>query len=449
MPSAGYPFYTFNLDRGNSYMSFYNSEFFAGCESLMEDDTNLPAEDLPVEEAVVEQQEAADNAKEVVEDAAAIEETQEAAEQMLAKFDEIDRMTAYIEQYGVDKSFLSLCNSNDILNRSFGLGLPATESFDEDGDPNSAVSQAAMEGLKEAGKAVWDWIKKIWTKIKNFVSNLWNKFIGWFSKDAEKTKKDLEEASNIKKKPENEKSEKEKAAGDKDVIDPKVTREIAAELSKAASSNSNGAETYQHLKTLLGKAANAVRQRSKESSVKARDLNPEELRALIPYIDKMGTIKNQWKKHEDESKAAKAELEKLQKTAEALSNTKGDDTDIQKIQYIFADLRAAKEKFKLNASAGDAADNYNDATSVVAAQKAVEKFAKDLVKEAAADAKHMGEMVKGVKIVLKQCKDASAIYKATNGAAVTEAEKKQYERDQKIANHKPSGSFNSLGKSAS
>jgi hypothetical protein len=197
----------------------------------MEDDTNLPAEDLPVEEAVVEQQEAADAAAEPVEAIAEQEEVAEATEQMFAKFDEIDRMIAYVGQYGVDKSFLSLCNHDDILNQAFNLGLPATESFEEAGDPNSAVSQAAMEGLKEAAKSVWDWIKKAWARIKQFFSDAWDKVTGWFKK-TEKKVEDAEKAvaatKGAEEKPDNEKKAKGEATA------PEAAKKKANEAAKIA-----------------------------------------------------------------------------------------------------------------------------------------------------------------------------------------------------------------------
>jgi hypothetical protein len=137
--------------------------FFAGCESLMEDDT-VEAEakvTITPEEQAAEVAEAEEQATEQAETTAEVEQGAQQTELVFRKFDEIDRMIKHVETFGVDKAFLSLCNHNNVLNKSFGLGLPAVESFYEQPSPYSAVSQAAMEGLKEAASKVWEFIKRM------------------------------------------------------------------------------------------------------------------------------------------------------------------------------------------------------------------------------------------------------------------------------------------------
>jgi hypothetical protein len=87
------------------------------------------------------------------------------------KIDEMERMVAHIQKYGVDRSFLSLCNHDNILNRAFNLQLPSCESFDVVGNPNSIASQEALEGLKNGIHNAIEWIKK-----------MWKKFVDWFMK---------------------------------------------------------------------------------------------------------------------------------------------------------------------------------------------------------------------------------------------------------------------------
>jgi hypothetical protein len=88
-----------------------------------------------------------------------------------AKLDEMERMVAHIQKYGVDRSFLSLCNHDNILNQSFDLQLPSCEAFDVVGNPSSPISIAALEGLKEGISKAIAWLKE-----------MWKKFVDWFTK---------------------------------------------------------------------------------------------------------------------------------------------------------------------------------------------------------------------------------------------------------------------------
>ena len=334
-------------------MSFYNSEFFAGCESLMEDDTNLPAEDLPVEEAVVEQQEAADAAAEPVEAIAEQEEVAEATEQMFAKFDEIDRMIAYVGQYGVDKSFLSLCNHDDILNQAFNLGLPATESFEEAGDPNSAVSQAAMEGLKEAAKSVWDWIKKVVARIRDFFRNTWAKIKGWFGKNADTAEKASAEAAQIDVVPENEKSEDQKAAGEKTVAAPAAINDTVKKLAaEAAKEDGTGKKEDGTGKIAIDKQlVDALLEKSlvKGSTLSKADMGNLNANAklLNQFTKSGGILDKRAAKIQKEIDEINAELVKAENLHEALQDrTNKSAEDIEKLNQNAEKLGQLKDKVK-------------------------------------------------------------------------------------------------------
>lgn len=153
------------------------TELFEGMESYMEDidiDVNVGTDEAPAEpEEVVEATEtAAEEQGEVEEADAEAETTENAAEEMFARFDEVDRMMAHVETYGVDRSFLSLMNYDDRLSRSFGIALPSCESFDAVGSPMSAESIACMEGLKEIASKIWEFIKKVCAKIASLVGRI-------------------------------------------------------------------------------------------------------------------------------------------------------------------------------------------------------------------------------------------------------------------------------------
>ena len=153
------------------------TELFEGMESYMEDidiDVNVGTDEAPAEpEEVVEATEtAAEEQGEVEEADAEAETTENAAEEMFARFDDVDRMMQHVETYGVDRSFLSLMNYNDRLSRSFDITLPSCESFDAVGSPKSPESIACMEGLKEIASKIWEFIKKVCSKIASLVSRI-------------------------------------------------------------------------------------------------------------------------------------------------------------------------------------------------------------------------------------------------------------------------------------
>jgi len=167
------------------------NSFIPGLESFMEETevaVNVTVSPEEQADAVVDQQtevaEAEEAATETAEAEAGMDKAAAGAEMVFNKALEIDRMIAHVQRYGVDRSFLSLCNHDNILNRAFNLQLPSCEAFDVVGNPNSIVSQEALEGLKNAAKSAGEWIKKMWDKFINWFAKL----IGTFSKTAENVK---------------------------------------------------------------------------------------------------------------------------------------------------------------------------------------------------------------------------------------------------------------------
>ena len=147
----------------------YSNSFFAGCESIMEDEiVNSEAEVAP-EEEVQETNEVVEETQEAGETAAEVEQAEQQAEMAFRKFEEIDRMIAHVERYGVDRAFLSLCNHNNILGTSFGISLPATESYDAVGSPYSSESVAAMEGLRDVARKIWEFLKRMVARLGDWL----------------------------------------------------------------------------------------------------------------------------------------------------------------------------------------------------------------------------------------------------------------------------------------
>lgn len=148
-----------------------SNSFFAGLEAFMEDNPVEATATVTIqpEENIEEVSEAEAAATEQGETSAEIQEETAQAEMVFAKFSELDRMIAHVEKFGVDRTFLSLCNHNNMLSNTIGMALPSCESFDSVGSSTSAVSIAALEGLKETASKVWEFIKRMCLRMKDWI----------------------------------------------------------------------------------------------------------------------------------------------------------------------------------------------------------------------------------------------------------------------------------------
>jgi hypothetical protein len=159
------------------------SKVIPGLEAFLEGDVNIENNvEVPVAEDVLEQaedtEEAVATAVEGEEIVAEAEETATQAEMIAVQFSELDAMRDHVAKFGVDRTFLSLCNRDGKLADAFGITMPSCESFDAVGSPTSALSIACMEALDV--KAMWEsvkaFVKKIWEKIKA----MFGRFVEWF-----------------------------------------------------------------------------------------------------------------------------------------------------------------------------------------------------------------------------------------------------------------------------
>ena len=156
-----------------------------GFENFMEDTSVEVSVDVGDQEEVetaltAEGEETAAEQAEVTEAVAEEEQDAAAAEMIFRRFDEIAHMKMVAEKYGVDRTFLALCNRDDVLANQFRITLPSCESFDTVGDPRSAESQACVEGLGKVLSQIWEFIKKVCKKIKDFFVRLWDALVTRF-----------------------------------------------------------------------------------------------------------------------------------------------------------------------------------------------------------------------------------------------------------------------------
>ena len=142
-----------------------------GMANYMEDDIDVNVNVGMPEETAVEAEETADAAVEVESTAADAQDDADTAEEMFAVFESLERMEAYRAEHGIDRAFVQLCCYDGSVASKL-LTLPQAESIDVVGDPNSSLSIAAGEGFGEALKSVWEFIKKVATRVKEFVMRI-------------------------------------------------------------------------------------------------------------------------------------------------------------------------------------------------------------------------------------------------------------------------------------
>ncbi len=143
-----------------------------GLESFMEDETVDIDVAVDAPEAIEEAEETAEASAEIAETSEEAESTDEQTEMIMSQFAELERKYSYVKQYGVDRTFMRLFNSDNELTRAIRYRFPACESFDTTGNPYSSESVACMEGLGDALKAVWDFIVNLCKKIGAFFGRL-------------------------------------------------------------------------------------------------------------------------------------------------------------------------------------------------------------------------------------------------------------------------------------
>lgn len=144
-----------------------------GMEAFMEDTSvEVDVEVGAPEEVVEEQEEAVETATEGAEEVAEAESDAEQAEMIFKQFDRVETYLNHARKYGVDRTFLSLLNSDGSLSQAIGYSLPACESFDVTGSPMSAESQAVIAGLEGVMSDIWGFIKKIAAKVRDFFSKI-------------------------------------------------------------------------------------------------------------------------------------------------------------------------------------------------------------------------------------------------------------------------------------
>lgn len=119
-------------------------------------------------EVAEEISENAEVAEEVSDTAGEAEVVEEKNEEVMRSFMILEHLYTHVKQYGVDRTFMKAVPLSAYLpsrNRLMSGYAPSAESLGATGDPYSAESVAVLEGLGDALKEVWKWLKNLASKI--------------------------------------------------------------------------------------------------------------------------------------------------------------------------------------------------------------------------------------------------------------------------------------------
>lgn len=114
---------------------------------------------------------------------------------------EIEDLQMHISQYGLSHDFVAWYDRGGKLTRFFKGKMPALESFDAIGDPNSQLAIAAQEDLKQIAGNVWKFIREMGKKIRKFLKGVTSVLMNYGKMQESKNKKARELLQNRKNDP--------------------------------------------------------------------------------------------------------------------------------------------------------------------------------------------------------------------------------------------------------
>ena len=139
------------------------SSLFYGMEAYLDGDVTINNNvTTPENDAVA----AADQSAEIASDVADANSEAKDSEIQAEMLVQMSKLYTHVKTYGIDRTFLSIYNSNGELNKVCGIRFPSCESMPVTGNPHSQYSAkfiAAMEDEKIG----------FWTKVKNFILKIW------------------------------------------------------------------------------------------------------------------------------------------------------------------------------------------------------------------------------------------------------------------------------------
>jgi len=162
------------------------SALFPGMEAYLDGDVEINNNvTTPEEDAVAAADQSAEIASDVA-DANSEAKDNEIQAQMLVQ---ASKLYTHVKTYGIDRTFLSIYNSNGELDRICGIRFPSCESFAVTGNPRDQYSARFIAAMEDENTGFWHKVKSvissIWEWIRRTVLKIWYKITALFGKKIE------------------------------------------------------------------------------------------------------------------------------------------------------------------------------------------------------------------------------------------------------------------------
>ena len=163
------------------------SSLFPGMEAYLDGDVtiynNVGAADT--DDTIAAADQSAEIANDVA-DANSEAKDNEVQAQMLVQ---MSKLYTHVKTYGIDRTFLSIYNSNGELDRICGIRFPSCESFAVTGNPRDQYSARFIAAMEDENTGFWHKVKSvissIWEWIRRTALKIWYKITALFGKKIE------------------------------------------------------------------------------------------------------------------------------------------------------------------------------------------------------------------------------------------------------------------------
>ena len=291
------------------------SALFPGMEAYLDDDVEINNSiGIPEDDEAM-----ADQSAEVASDLADANSEAKDSEIQAQMLVQMGKLYTHVKTYGIDRTFLSIYNSNGELNKVCGIRFPSCESMPVTGNPHSQYSArfiAAMEAegetwwqfIKRKAREIWEWIKekanKIWTAIKgffDFLTRKWHKIADYFKKNKNAGANDpdakdcADDAKTAAEQMRETKENNDKAAE----TASKVGEEVIKAAKKAAAAENGSEEQKSAVEETVAKAEELDKQAQKiAAQAEQQKRNQEELNKRMAE----SAVKNNERREEERKK---------------------------------------------------------------------------------------------------------------------------------------------------
>ena len=96
--------------------------------------------------------------------------------------DQLTNMYCHVKQFGVDRTFLRLSNSNHELDNALHMQFPSCESMNLAGDNSDMYSTAFITAMESEGEGLWATLKRLVMQIINWIRNKIGQVIKFIAK---------------------------------------------------------------------------------------------------------------------------------------------------------------------------------------------------------------------------------------------------------------------------